>query len=70
MILTHAADITDRKQAEQERTEHLHRERHRAEQLRQLAEAYRFEYVVTDAEPELPLPLLYRNESYAVYKMD
>jgi hypothetical protein len=37
--------------------------------LRRLAEKYGFEYLVTEALPPLALPVVYRNESYAVYKM-
>jgi hypothetical protein len=40
-----------------------------SERLQELAGKYGFKYLVAEVEPPLPLPLLYRNESYAVYKM-
>jgi hypothetical protein len=40
-----------------------------AERLQQLAGKYGFKYLVAEAEPPLALPVLYRNESYAVYRM-
>lgn len=39
------------------------------DRLRRLAGKYGFEYLVTESEPALNLPVVYRNESYAVYKM-
>jgi hypothetical protein len=40
------------------------------EQLRQLGREFDAPYLVTEAEPALALPCLYRNEAYAVYSTD
>jgi hypothetical protein len=37
--------------------------------LQQLAGKYGFEYMVMKAEPPMPLPVVYRNETYVVYRM-
>jgi hypothetical protein len=39
------------------------------ERLKLLGREFQAQYLVTEAEPPLPLELLYRNDSYAVYKL-
>ncbi len=40
------------------------------QRLRQLGERYDAGYLVTESQPPLDLPLLYRNRTYAVYRLD
>ena len=39
------------------------------ERVRELAEQYGFEFVLTDDESPLALPVAYRNEAYVVYRV-
>ena len=41
-----------------------------AERLRELGQRYEADYLVTHAQPRLALPLVYQNNSYAVYRLD
>jgi hypothetical protein len=41
-----------------------------AARLQELAGQYHAQYVVTESEPPLALPLLYQNDTYAVYLLD
>lgn len=62
-------DVYSTGQSPPERPWYLSLAEEGVERLKRVGERYGAEYVLTEAEPPLALPLVYRNNSYAIYRL-